>query len=209
MAKIARAAKVADGTLYTYYCNKESLAYAVIAEFFLRLITEGREGVHKAATTEERLRFLARFHQESIMEEYRLLEMLPLITQDLDVYMENELFGLNKTYAGILTRIVEEGQARGDIRQNLSPWILRDIFFGGLDYGVRAMILRKQADAIDHYVDEIVGMIMPPTPALAKPPSDESDMAALTARLEKAAERVERVLGPHEIPDTPDFPTKV
>lgn len=190
MAQIARRAGVADGTLYTYFQNKEALAEAVISDFYARLTLSAQAGVDALSHTIDQLKFLARHHLTHIIEERKILEMLPLIDVNLETYEGSDLFNLNKSYVVIFDRMVKYGQAHGAIRPNLSLWVLRDIFFGAMDYGSRTMIIKGREGALETFVDEIVDLIT--TPRQVRP---SGDLAQLTDRLELTAERLENLLG--------------
>lgn len=188
MAHIARGSGVADGTLYTYFQNKEALARAVVADFYKRLTQSAQEGVDALSQIEDRLRFLARHHLVNVMAERRVLEMMPLIDMHSDDYEGSELFGLNKNYVVIFDRVVKNGQANGVIKPELTLWMLRDIFFGGLDYGCRTMMI-KGRDGVDEFVEQMTSLILMEPGVIAN-----AAEASLIQRLEKTADRLETLL---------------
>lgn len=189
MAMIARDAGVADGTLYTYFDNKDALARGVIADYYARLTETARQGVESRRTTRTRLDFLARHHITSIMEERGIIEMLPLLTSSLSDYSKDELYGLNKTYVAVFDGLIREGRASGDIPGDADVAVLRDIFFGALDYGAKSSLMRasrkgaRKAD-ITRLVDRLVGMIV----------GTSASTGSLADRLEAVADRVEAAL---------------
>lgn len=189
MAMIARDAGVADGTLYTYFENKDALARGVIADYYARLTATAKEGVESRRTTRTRLDFLARHHITSIMEERGIIEMLPLLTSSLREYSKDELYGLNKTYVAVFDGLVREGRASGDIPGDADVAVLRDIFFGALDYGAKSSLMRssrkgaRKAD-ITRLVDRLVGMIV----------GTNMSSGSLADRLEAVVDRVETAL---------------
>lgn len=189
MAMIAREAGVADGTLYTYFENKDALARGVIADYYARLTETARQGVGSRRTTRTRLDFLARHHITSIMEERGIIEMLPLLSSNLSDYSKDELYGLNKTYVAVFDGLIREGRASGDIPGDVDVAVLRDIFFGALDYGARSSLMRSSGQGargadIKRLVDRLVGMIL----------GTSASIGSLTERLEAVADRVEAVL---------------
>jgi len=189
MAMIARDAGVADGTLYTYFENKEALARAVIADYYARLTQTAKQGVETRRTTRTRLDFLARHHITSILEERGIIEMLPVLTSSLTEYSQTELYDLNKTYVAVFDNLIREGRANGDIPGDADVGVLRDIFFGALDYGAKSSLLRssrktgRKAD-ITRLVDRLVGMIV----------GSNASTGSLAERLEAVADRVEDAL---------------
>lgn len=191
MAEIARHAGVADGTLYLYFKNKEDLARAVVSDFYKRLTASAQIGVDGLDTTAEQLKFLARNHMELIMKERRILEMLPQINGEIDSYGGSELFDLNKNYVVIFDRIAKAGQASGDIKANITPWILWDVFFGSMDYGFKTMMIKDRRKDIKLFVDDLLSLILVDS-SKSKPRRD--DMNRLVHRFEAAAERLENMI---------------
>jgi len=50
------------------------------------------------------------------MNEHRILEMLPIVSTEIDSYRGSELFDLNKNYVIIFDRIAKVGQASGAVK---------------------------------------------------------------------------------------------
>lgn len=160
MAVIARKAGVADGTLYTYFENKDALARAVISDFYRRLTQGAQTGVDQRSTTREKLEFLARHHIERLMEERGIIEMLPLLTSSLADYSGSLIYEMNKHYVGVFDTVIREGRAVGDIPADAKVWVLRDIFFGALDYGAKTMLIRFNTSDVTRFVEQLVGMVV-------------------------------------------------
>lgn len=189
MAMIAREAGVADGTLYTYFENKDALARGVISDFYKRLTESSQKGVDGRRTTRTKLDFLARHHLGQVMDERGIIEMLPALTTSLSDYAGSELYRLNKTYVAVFDRIVREGRACGDIPGDADVSVLRDIFYGALDYGGKSLMMRSLRDGVrkadmTRLVDRLVGMIV----------GTSSSARSVADRLEIAADRLEASL---------------
>lgn len=191
MARIARAANVADGTVYTYFENKEALARAVVADFYAHLTHSAQAGVDSLHTARERLQFLACHHLLHVMEALPILEMLPFLDVTMDSYEESELYGLNKNYVVIFNRIVKDGQAQGEIRADRTLWVLRDMFFGALDYGSKTMTLKARDGGFEVFASEIVDLICARQAQVAQ--NQTQNMQGLVQRLEQATDRIERM----------------
>lgn len=189
MAMIAREAGVADGTIYTYFENKDALARGVIADYYARLTDTARQGVETRRTTRTRLDFLARHHITSILEERSIIEMLPILISNVSNYSEQELYNLNKTYVAVFDSVIRDGRASGDIPGDADVAVLRDIFFGALDYGAKSSLMRTSGHAarkadITRLVDRLVAMIV----------GTKTSTASLADRLETLTDRLETAL---------------
>ncbi len=189
MAMIARDAGVADGTLYTYFENKDALAGGVISDYYARLTKSAQAGVDARRTARTRLTFLARHHLTSIMDERGIIEMLPVLMSDISNYSGSDIYALNKTYVTVFDGVIQQGQVSGDIPSDADVASLRDIFFGALDYGSRSILMRsmrsqtRKAD-MTRLINQLVGMVL----------GQSSSTSSVTERLETLANRLEWAL---------------
>lgn len=183
MAEIARESGVADGTVYIYFKNKEAVARAALADFYADLTESAQNGVDALSTPQERIAFLAKHHLESVTEHWRLLELLPLDLK-VDAYEGSALYALNKAYVAVFDRVAKDGRAQGVIRNDLTPWIMRDIFFGAMEHGARSMVFSKKLESLERVAEDLVTL-------LCVIPKGEGDV---TSRLEQVASRLEASL---------------
>lgn len=186
VADIAAQSGVADGTLYTYFKNKDALAHGVLASFYDNLTVTAQSGVDALSMPAERIRFLAEHHLTRVIENWRLLEMLPLINLPMEVYGGSEIYQMNKAYVAVFDRAAKDAVSAGLIRKDVQPWVLRDNFYGSLEYGARTIIIKgnKASDAdvfIDNFMQLILGMN-----------ANTQGGEGIESRLEKAAQRIER-----------------
>ncbi len=186
---IAKGCGVADGTVYLYFKNKEALAQAVLEAFYRDLKETAQDGVDALDSTEEQLRFLAEHHLTKVNQERRILELLPIIGVSLDNYKDSKLFTLNKSYARVFDRVAKSGVKSGVIKRDLAPWVLRDVFYGGLDYASRTMMMHERTDNFSAVVDGLMAMMLVPKSAA------NSALEDVAERFDKIAERIEKSIG--------------
>lgn len=182
MTDIAHAAGVAEGTVYLYFSNKKSLATAVFDKFYDELTEGAQNGVAKYGTTADKLSFLAKHHLENILKERAILALL-----DRDA-----AYDLNKRYVSVFDNVVRHGVQLGDIDSSFDVWVLRDIFYGGLEYAMRTIILTGRKGATSQMVSQLIKIIVKDD-AIA-PASDGA--VELSERMEDILERMEACLPP-------------
>lgn len=141
MTEIAGRAGVAEGTVYLYFRNKRALLDAVIEQFYENLTDGAKAGVEKISDTFDRFEFLAKHHLAQCLAELKILDLMIGMYRQSPEY-EQQGYRLNKTYVAVFDSVFREGQARGEIRQDLPLWIVRDVFYGTLEYAVRTLLLR-------------------------------------------------------------------
>jgi len=197
VADIARRAGVAEGTLYLYFKNKNALLNAVVEAFYACLTEVAADGVKKLKETVDRLDFLARHHLASCLGEWVMLALaIPAFYQDRE-YRESGYFELNRMYVAVFDDVIREGVSRGDIRDDLPPHVLRDLFFGTLEHSARTYIVRGLDPADETAINEVAGQVMAMvccalfTDRGEHAPDGNEGLEAVTRRLEAVAERME------------------
>jgi AcrR family transcriptional regulator len=196
--KIAAAAGVSEGTLFHYFKTKNVLLLSILDSFYNQLCESAQEGVQDIMGTRDRLLFLARNHLRSLMDNQSLMLRLIQVYLSVDVnyykdYKNSAMHDLNYRYTRIFDNVIREGMERGYIKSDLELPALRDLFFGGLEYGMRTSMGRKySSEKIATYVEALV------EPLWQSMQSGHTDIPASSAedgstRLGEACERLEKI----------------
>ena len=145
VSEIARAASVAEGTVYLYYKNKQDLLAGVVGRFWTQLTLGAEAAIQPDATTAEQLEQLGRYHLNSILEQFEVVSLTyrarPQREQDLDQVRE---------YVRVFDRIMQRGVDRSELPKDTPIGQLRDVFFGTLEFSARTLKLRERP--YDHSV---------------------------------------------------------
>jgi AcrR family transcriptional regulator len=196
--KIAAAAGVSEGTLFHYFSTKNALLQAILDDFYAQLIESAQEGIREVMGTRERLLLLAKNHLRALMENQALMMRLLQVYLSVDVnyfrdYRNSAIHQHNYRYTRIFDSVIREGMERGYIRQELELPVFRDLFFGGLEYGMRTLMVRKTSrDKIDAYVEAMINPLWQSMQA-AEASGGEPAAQGETARLEAAVIRLEQI----------------
>jgi len=133
ISHIARAAGVADGTIYLYFSSKESLLAALFEDNvsrFFRLIDDELAAIE--APRDKLLRVVAL--QLGLLDRERGLAELLTVNLRQSSRAVRELVAPHFiAYLDRIERVVAEGQARGEFRKDLSARVAARAIFGALD----------------------------------------------------------------------------
>ena len=144
VSQIAKAANVADGTLYLYFENKDDLLLKILDEIMQHFIREGKEVLDKVASPLDRLKALAELHLKNLGSDHDLACIFQIElrhnAQLMKTFSETKLRG----YFSIIEGLIKEAQGAGQIRADLDPWITTKILFGALDEMATNWVLRKK-----------------------------------------------------------------
>jgi TetR/AcrR family fatty acid metabolism transcriptional regulator len=145
MADIAREAEMSYGLIYHYFENKEKLFDAIVEEWWTGFYNELEMLQKKPVPTEEKLVGIIRYilsvyaskpHQISIfVTEVSRGFVYHTHTRGRDKF--NRLFALCQ-------EIVQEGQAKGLLRNDIQPHYLTYVFLGSIDTFLSVMILGNE-----------------------------------------------------------------
>jgi TetR/AcrR family fatty acid metabolism transcriptional regulator len=189
VGEIGRRAGVAEGTVYLYFESKAALVQAVVVAFYERLTAHAADGVRRIRDTRKRLEFLAEHHVTNVIEHRHILFAVP--RKRLDDGDGNE-YRLNRTYVAVFDDVIREGVDRGEIRADVPTWLLRDIFYGSLEYAARTTMIHGRAQDARRAVQGLLqaledGIMTSPTRAF----DADGTVENVAARLERVAERLE------------------
>jgi TetR/AcrR family fatty acid metabolism transcriptional regulator len=133
VAEIARAAGVADGTIYLYFKSKDDLLLRLFDEKMSVLLGEARAAVAAEASAPDKLRRFIELH-------FALVEKNPELASVLIVELRQSaqfLKGLEKAklaaYLDLIAEVVKAGQEKGELDAVASPATVKRAIFGALD----------------------------------------------------------------------------
>lgn len=186
MADIARAIGAADGTLYTYFPNKEALLRAVLDEFWAELLAGARASVAGAEDVWARLAALADWHIRVCLDNFDFIELslIAFAPRTRDRATRAHMRG----YVQVFDEIWRAGVDCGAVDAAAELWIVRDQFYGALEYSARTLLVRGGGDPAPA-VAALVDMLRRGHGRAAPAPDR---LAALEARLDALAAPVVR-----------------
>lgn len=205
--RIAAQAGVSEGTVFHYFGSKHELMLAILDRFYTQTLCKGAEAILDAVMdTRQRLQDLAIHHVRSLAADQALMMRLLQVyigidIQQLDPAGQSPVRGLNRQYVAYLDRILREGIERGEICDDTDLIAFRDLFFGGLEYGMRTYLYRHKGSAGSGLGTHVQALVDPLWVSLSasgnagSPPAGDGSarLDAVAARLESAARHLEKL----------------
>jgi TetR/AcrR family fatty acid metabolism transcriptional regulator len=186
VSEIARAASVAEGTVYLYYKNKQDLLAGVVGRFWTQLTLGAEAAIEPDVTTREQLEQLGHYHLNSILEQFEVVSLTyrarPQQEQDLDQVRE---------YVRVFDHIMQRGVDRGELPKETPIGQLRDVFFGTLEFSARTLKLRDLP--YDHSVvtNLLAIMVSSPNTATRAPKGKEPSNRDLMKKLKSIQKQLQ------------------
>jgi TetR/AcrR family fatty acid metabolism transcriptional regulator len=133
VSDVAKAAGVADGTIYLYFTSKEQLLVSLFEDRVDKLLSFMQTDLTKLPSAKEKLRRVIELQLGLLEGERDLAEVITVIVRQSSKLLKEYATPKFSAYLDAIARIVAEGQAAGDFRTDVSPGLVARATFGALD----------------------------------------------------------------------------
>src|SRR5258708_2936306 len=160
VADIARAAGVADGTVYLYFKSKEEILHSIFDQNMAEALAADRKLIGKLRDPREKLRRIAALHLERLGADRDLAVVFQVELRGSTKFMEEFSAAGFAEYLGLLRAIFEEGQRTGVFRKELNARVAAKIFFGALDEMATNWIISKRSYKLKPMADVVMDVFL-------------------------------------------------
>src|SRR3954465_741218 len=160
VADIARAAGVADGTVYLYFKSKEEILHCIFDASVESAIEEGRKQIETSSDPREKLRRIAHLHLERLGADRDLAVVFQVELRSSTKFMEEFSAAGFAEYLNLIRATFEEGQRAGVFRQELNAKVVSKILFGALDEMATNWVLSKRRYKLAPMADQVLDIFL-------------------------------------------------
>ena len=133
VSEVAKAAGVADGTIYLYFQSKDDLLVSLFEDRVVLLLAVLEREIEKRTTAKDRLRAIIELQLGLLEGERDLAEVITVNLRQSTRLMKQYAAPKFNLYLETIARVVHEGQKSGDFRDDVSPSVVARAVFGALD----------------------------------------------------------------------------
>ena len=160
VADIARAADVADGTVYLYFKSKEEILHSIFDQNMAEAIASGRRLIANVKDPREKLRRIAKLHLERLGADRDLAVVFQVELRGSTKFMQEFSAAGFAEYLDLLRNTFEEGQRSGAFRKNLNAKLMSKILFGALDEMATNWIISKRNYKLEPMADVVMDVFL-------------------------------------------------
>ena len=160
VADIARAAEVADGTVYLYFKSKEEILHSIFDQNMAEAIAAGGQLIENLDDPREKLRRIAKLHLERLGADRDLAVVFQVELRGSTKFMEEFSAAGFAEYLALLRRTFEEGQRVGVFRKELNATVAAKILFGALDEMATNWIISKRSYKLEPMADVVMDVFL-------------------------------------------------
>jgi TetR/AcrR family fatty acid metabolism transcriptional regulator len=133
VSEIAKEAKVADGTIYLYFKNKEDILISLFEEEFARIISLQKSEIEPLDDPRDKLKKFCDIHLNIAEEDKTLAEVMQVEVRQSSKFMREYKNKHFLAYLQIIADIVREGKEKSLFKADLNPDLAARLIFGSLD----------------------------------------------------------------------------
>src|SRR4051812_25175670 len=160
VADIARAADVADGTVYLYFKSKEEILHSIFDQNMADAIAAGRKLIEQLSDPREKLRQIAKLHLQRLGGDRELAIVFQVELRGSTKFMEEFSAAGFAEYLKLLCRIIEEGQRSQVFRKDLNAKVVAKILFGALDEMATNWIISHRSYQLEPMADVVMDVFL-------------------------------------------------
>nr|WP_277398315.1 TetR/AcrR family transcriptional regulator [Neobacillus citreus] len=144
VAKIAKQAGVADGTIYLYFKNKEDILISLFEEKMGSFVEKIDEEIAGKKTAAEKLLVLVETHFQLLSEDHHMAIVTQLELRQSNKELRMRINNVLKGYLQVIDKIIIEGIETGEFSETLDVRLVRQMVFGTIDEIVTSWVLNEE-----------------------------------------------------------------
>jgi AcrR family transcriptional regulator len=192
MAEIGARVGVVEGTIYKHFASKRELLFEATRTAYIPVIAEAREQLGGIRGTRNRLRFVIWHHLKAFAVEPGICRLIIQEIRPREDYQGSVVQELNREFTALVLAIIEDALAQGEIRSDLSPAMVRDVIYGGIEHLAWKALIGRGALDVERTADDLTDLILN---GLAPRGREERENESELQRLRAQVDRLERLIG--------------
>ncbi|WP_127596049.1 TetR/AcrR family transcriptional regulator [Paenibacillus lautus] len=160
VSKIAKAAGVADGTIYLYFKRKEDILIRLFQEKLGELVGKFHESVEGSTDAVEALRTVCSIHFSELESNPELAYVTQIELRQSDLELRKEIGSALKPYIVLIENILEQGMKEQKFRSDLNVKLVRNLIFGAMDEAVTSWLISGRKYSLSDQADETLSFFL-------------------------------------------------
>lgn len=160
VSKIAKAAGVADGTIYLYFKRKEDILIRLFQEKLGELVGKFHESVEGTTDAVEALRTVCSIHFSELESNPELAYVTQIELRQSDLELRKEIGSALKPYIVLIENILEQGIQEQKFRSDLNVKLVRNLIFGAMDEAVTSWLISGRKYSLSDQADDTLSFFL-------------------------------------------------
>ncbi|MFD2369989.1 TetR/AcrR family transcriptional regulator [Brevibacillus sp. GCM10020057] len=151
VSRIAKEAKVADGTIYLYFENKDDILISLFNEKMGNFVETNRRQIAEASSIEQKLYVLVHAHLSQLSQDHDLARVTQIELRQSNPQISEGIGNVMKLYFDLIEEVIREGMDKGVFSSALDVRMARKMIFGTLDEVTTSWVMKQcKYDLVSH-----------------------------------------------------------
>jgi len=159
VAKIARQAGIADGTIYLYFANKEDVLVSVFREKMNEFITQLKVLLQLHTSALEKLSVLVNFHFNHLEKNPSLANFIQIQLRQSDASIRSGIAEPLKQYYQLIETLIDEGKQQGTFNPQIKTKVTREVIFGCMDEIVSCWVFSSRKYSLSKNASDVLTIL--------------------------------------------------
>lgn len=160
VAKIAKEAGVADGTIYLYFKNKEDILISLFRAKLGQLVERFNESIKETSNAAESLRNICEIHYSELERNIHLAYVTQIELRQSNIELRKAIGETVKPYIKLIEQLLIQGVEEKTFRPDLDVKLSRHLIFGAMDEVVTSWLISGQKYSLSAQVDGTVDFFL-------------------------------------------------
>jgi AcrR family transcriptional regulator len=194
MAEIAARVGVVEGALYKHFPSKRELLFEAVRDHLEPRFQATAEQLAGVRGTRNRLRFVIWRHLREFVDDPGMCRLIIQEIRPYGDYRGSALRDLIRENTTLLSTVLAEAQASGELRAGVRPAVVRDLVYGGIEHLAFRVLAGLGAIDADALADEVTDLVLVGVDGGRETRAEEENerLRAQIDRLEALLDGVER-----------------
>ncbi|NMO97115.1 TetR/AcrR family transcriptional regulator C-terminal domain-containing protein [Paenibacillus lemnae] len=154
VSKIAKAAGVADGTIYLYFKRKEDILISLFQERLGELVGKFHDHVEGVGDPAQALRKVCEIHFSELEQNPDLAYVTQIELRQSDLELRKAIGSALKPYFQLIEQIVQQGMEEKVFQPGLNIKLVRKLIFGAMDEAVTSWLISGRKYSLSGQVED-------------------------------------------------------
>ncbi|WP_068774722.1 TetR/AcrR family transcriptional regulator [Paenibacillus sp. FJAT-26967] len=160
VSKIAKAAGVADGTIYLYFKRKEDILISLLQEKLGELVAKFHANIEETTSAKEALRKVCEIHYTELENNVDLAFVTQIELRQSSLELRREIGKAVKPYITLIEQLLIRGVEEKVFRADLDVKLTRLLIFGAMDEVVTSWLISSRKYSLSAQVEGTVNFFL-------------------------------------------------
>lgn len=164
ISDISKAAKISESTLYEYFTSKEEVLFAIPLNYNQASCKKINQILPHISHPADKIRFIIRYFIEFYEQNKSYTTVALLLLRTSKDFLKKPAYDLYRDLTHPIIDTISEGVQQGIFRNDVSPYLVRNMILGFIEHLTIQWVLLKRPDKITDQIslmsDLIISAIM-------------------------------------------------